>query len=208
MQRCPSVNLSDASSKIPAPRTIHSGYHLTTAGWINDTRPGNTSRFPGRRPRGGQTSIQLLAVAPNPRNAAGLSHTRITAALRRGPASPRRGPRRADPRRAAGPPAGPADPLVTAYAAIVRATAAVISTFNTQVSGLHQEVEAHFGRHRDAEIYRSQPGLGEILSARVLGEFDDDPKRFNGSGQQGLRRQQPDHARLGQEEDRHRPPGP
>ena len=37
---------------------------------------------------------------------------------------------------------------------------------------------AHFGRHRDAEIYASQPRLGAILASRVLGEFGDDPHRF------------------------------
>lgn len=35
-----------------------------------------------------------------------------------------------------------------------------------------------FGRHPDAEIYASQPGLGVILAARVLGEFGDDPRRY------------------------------
>jgi hypothetical protein len=35
-------------------------------------------------------------------------------------------------------------------------------------------VAHHFGRHRDAEIYASQPGLGVILGARVLAEFGDD----------------------------------
>ena len=32
--------------------------------------------------------------------------------------------------------------------------------------------------HPDAEIYRSQPGLGVILGARVLAEFGDDPARY------------------------------
>ena len=36
----------------------------------------------------------------------------------------------------------------------------------------------HFGRHPDAEIYQSQPGLAAILGARVLGEFGDDPGRY------------------------------
>jgi Transposase IS116/IS110/IS902 family len=35
-----------------------------------------------------------------------------------------------------------------------------------------------FGQHADAEIYRSQPGLGLILGARVLAEFGDDPDRY------------------------------
>jgi transposase len=39
-------------------------------------------------------------------------------------------------------------------------------------------VEADFGRHPDAEIYLSQPGLGPVLGARVLGEFGDDPDRY------------------------------
>ena len=39
-------------------------------------------------------------------------------------------------------------------------------------------VAEHFGRHRDAEIYLSQPGLGTVLGARVLAEFGDDPDRF------------------------------
>jgi hypothetical protein len=41
--------------------------------------------------------------------------------------------------------------------------------------------EAHVGRHPDAEIYRSQPGLGDLLGARVLGEFGDDPDRYAGA---------------------------
>src|SRR5690606_13943341 len=31
---------------------------------------------------------------------------------------------------------------------------------------------------RDADIYTSLPGLGVILSARILGEFGDDPHRY------------------------------
>ena len=33
-------------------------------------------------------------------------------------------------------------------------------------------------KHPDADIYRSLPGLGVILGARVLGEFGDDPNRY------------------------------
>ena len=39
-------------------------------------------------------------------------------------------------------------------------------------------MRVHFGRHPDAEIYLSQPGLGPVLGARVLGEFGDDPDRY------------------------------
>ena len=68
--------------------------------------------------------------------------------------------------------------LTAAYAATVRALIAVITTLNDQVKALQGQVEADFGRHPDAEIYRSQPGLGPILGARVLGEFGDDPHRY------------------------------
>ncbi|GLY19942.1 hypothetical protein Kisp01_69560 [Kineosporia sp. NBRC 101677] len=36
----------------------------------------------------------------------------------------------------------------------------------------------YFGRHPDAEIYLSQPGLALVLSARILGEFGDDADRY------------------------------
>ena len=49
---------------------------------------------------------------------------------------------------------------------------------NAQVAELAQELEAHFEQHPDAEVVRSLPGLGTILSARVLGEFGDEPNRY------------------------------
>ena len=47
-----------------------------------------------------------------------------------------------------------------------------------QTEVLAGQVEQGFGQHPDAEIYRSQPGLGMILGARVLAEFGDDPDRY------------------------------
>jgi hypothetical protein len=41
----------------------------------------------------------------------------------------------------------------------------------TQTEVLAGQVEQGFGQHPDAEIYRSQPGLGLILGARVLAGF-------------------------------------
>jgi hypothetical protein len=43
---------------------------------------------------------------------------------------------------------------------------------------LEAELATHFETHPDADIYRSLPGLGVILGARVLGEFGDDPNRY------------------------------
>jgi transposase len=72
-----------------------------------------------------------------------------------------------------------APPAVTqAFAVSAQALIAIISTLNTQIMQLQAEVDAHFGRHPNAEIYLSQPGLGVILAARVLAEFGDDPDRY------------------------------
>src|SRR5207244_736813 len=68
--------------------------------------------------------------------------------------------------------------LTAAYAATARSLIAVITTLNAQVKILEDQVRDHFGRHPDAEIYQSQPGLAAILGARVLGEFGDDPGRY------------------------------
>ena len=69
--------------------------------------------------------------------------------------------------------------LAGAYAVTVRSTVAVITVCNSEIATLQGQVEAYFGRHPDVEIYRSQPGLGQILGARVLGEFGDDPHRYH-----------------------------
>ena len=55
---------------------------------------------------------------------------------------------------------------------------AILKALNTQIDQIATVVVEHFGRHPDAEIYASQPGLGVVLSARVLGEFGDDPTRY------------------------------
>ena len=70
-------------------------------------------------------------------------------------------------------------PAVTAaYAASVRALAAVLVTLNEQIAVMQEQVEAYFGQHPAAEVILSQPGLGLVLGARVLAEFGDDPHRY------------------------------
>lgn len=68
--------------------------------------------------------------------------------------------------------------MTAAYAAVVRAQAAILATLNVQIMAMEEQVEAHFGQHPDAEIYLSQPGLGVVLGARVLAEFGDDNARY------------------------------
>ncbi len=65
-----------------------------------------------------------------------------------------------------------------AFGATTRAAVSIIVELNHQISDLEAELSTHFETHPDADIYRSLPGLGVILGARVLGEFGDDPNRY------------------------------
>jgi transposase len=53
-----------------------------------------------------------------------------------------------------------------------------LRVLDQQIATLQRQVVAHFGRHPDAEVLASQPGLGQVLGARVLAEFGDDPNRY------------------------------
>ena len=123
-------------------------------------------------------TLELLGKAPDPASAARLSIKQISAALKRA--------RRRDVAAKAtaiqtvlrteylGQPAV----VTAAYAASVRALVALLATLNEQVKALQGPLEASFGRHPDAEIILSQPGLGAVLGARVLAEFGDDHDRY------------------------------
>ena len=123
-------------------------------------------------------ALELLAKAPDPARAARLTRAQISAALKRA-----RRHHIADKTTAVlaalrGEQLGQPPTLTAAYAATVRALISVIITLNEQISSLEEQVKDHFGRHPDAEIYLSQPGMGAILGARVLAEFGDDPHRY------------------------------
>ncbi|WP_055750315.1 IS110 family transposase [Frankia sp. AvcI1] len=123
-------------------------------------------------------TLELLGKAPTPAAARRLTVAQLSAALkrarRRDIAEKSRKIRAAF--QAAQPPVRPA--TAAAYGAVVRAQVGLIGTLNAEIDRLGEQVEAHFGQHPDAEIYRSQPGLGTVLAARVLAEFGDDPKRY------------------------------
>ena len=123
-------------------------------------------------------ALELLAKVPDPARARRLTRAQVSAALKRarrrdipGKATAILAALRSD--QLGQPPA-----VTAAYAVTVRSLIAVITVLNEQVKTLQGQVEADFGRHPDAEIYLSQPGLGPILGARVLGEFGDDPDRY------------------------------
>jgi hypothetical protein len=123
-------------------------------------------------------ALELLGKAPDPGRAARLTRAQVSAVLKR--TGRYKIKERTDAILAAlrSPQLGQPPALTAAYAATVRSLIAVIITLNEQVASLQGQVEAHFGQHPDAEIYLSQPGLGAITGARVLGEFGDDPHRY------------------------------
>jgi transposase len=123
-------------------------------------------------------ALELLGKAPDPARAAKLTRAQVSAALKRARRRDIRGKTTAILAALRSAQLGQPPALTAAYAATVRALIAVITTLNDQVKALQGQVEADFGRHPDAEIYQSQPGLGPILGARVLGEFGDDPHRY------------------------------
>jgi hypothetical protein len=135
---------------------------------------------------GAPDALELLGKAPDPARAARLTRAQVSAALKRA------GRRNITDRATAilsalrGEQLGQPAAVTAAYAVTVRSLIAVIAALNEQVKILQGQVEADFGRHPDAETYRSQPGIGAILGARVPGcpgarvpgEFGDDPDRY------------------------------
>jgi transposase len=123
-------------------------------------------------------ALELLERAPDPDRAGRLSRSKIAAALTRA--------RRRDVEtRAEQIQAVLRAPALRQPAAVERAYATIVTTqirllvgILEQLPGLEEVLSQGFGRHPDAEIYTSQPGLGVVLGARVLAEFGDDPHRY------------------------------
>ena len=123
-------------------------------------------------------TLELLGKAPDPARARKLTRAQVSAALKRARRRNITGKATAILAALRSPQLGQPPAVTAAYAATVRSLIAVITVLNEQVKTLQGQVEEHFGRHPDAEIYRSQPGMGTVLGARVLAEFGDDPHRY------------------------------
>ena len=124
-------------------------------------------------------ALGVLGRAPSPEQGAHLSLTAIQSALKRGGRQRNIAARAREIRAALGTEQLAAAATVTAaFAATTRATVGIIAELNHQISELEAALAAHFETHPDADIYLSQPGLGVVLGARVLGEFGDDPNRY------------------------------
>ena len=124
-------------------------------------------------------ALAVLAAAPTPEQGRRLSQTRIETLLRRGGRQRNLAVTATRIKTALGSEQLSArSGVVPAYAASASALIAVLTVMVNQTEVLAGQVEQGFGQHPDVEIYRSQPGLGTILGARVLAEFGDDHGRY------------------------------
>ena len=124
-------------------------------------------------------ALAVLAIAPTPDQGRGLSVKRVETALRRG-GRQRYVAARAEAIHAALHSEQLSQPplVAEAFGASVSALVGVLTASVTAAAALERQLEASFGQHPAAELYRSQPGLGSVLGARVLAEFGDDPLRY------------------------------
>ena len=129
----------------------------------------------------GTDTLELLAKAPEPAAAARLTIAQISAALKRARRRDVAGKARQIRAALREQHLGQPEIVTEAYAAGVRASAAVIAVLNEQVKVMEARVESFFRRHPDAGVYLSQPGIGVITGARMLGEFGDAPGRYAGA---------------------------
>ena len=124
-------------------------------------------------------ALAVLAAVPSPEQGRQLSQARIETLLRKAGRQRNVAVTAAKIRAALGSEQLTARPgVIPAYPASTSALVAVLTAMVAQTEVLAGQVEQGFGQHPDAEIYRSQPGLGVILGARVLAEFGDDPDRY------------------------------
>ncbi|HSO91580.1 MAG TPA: IS110 family transposase [Arthrobacter sp.] len=127
----------------------------------------------------GRDAMAVLGAAPGPNAGARLTQARVQALLRHAGRQRYLAARAGEIVEALHSPQLPARPgIEAAYTATTAALVAVIRELNTQIGVLQGQVEESFGRHPDAEVYLSQPGMGPVLGARVLGEFGDAEDRY------------------------------
>lgn len=102
-------------------------------------------------------ALELLAKAPDPQRAARLSRAQIAAVLTRANRKDVAGRSARIQQILRTPQLHQPTAVTSAFAAVVTSQARIIATLEDQIGELGQVVGDHFGRHRDAEIYISQP---------------------------------------------------
>jgi len=123
-------------------------------------------------------SLTLLERAPTPAQGRTLSLAKIASALRKARRhhveeravaiqNALRAPRLEQPA-----------VVASARGVAVADLAGLLRDVLARIEHQEKELSSSLKGHPDAEIYLSQPGLGVVLSARVLGEFGDDPNAY------------------------------
>ena len=152
----------------------------------NQLRSALAKFFPGALPLLGDEPTELrdalavLSLAANPEQGRRLSQSKIRASLAR------YGRQRNLDLKAAQiqaqlrtPQLELSSPKVTsAYSDEVGYLVRTLIQVRSEVGQLEEQMAVDFREHPDAEILLSQPGLGIVLGARVLGESGDDPTRY------------------------------
>ena len=127
----------------------------------------------------GLDALSLLKQAPTPEQGRRLSLAKISSTLRKA------GRRNLEQRAARiqhtlrAPRLEESELVAQAYRVTVVSLAGVLEEVIANIEHQEKELGPWLQRHPDAEIYLSQPGLGVVLSARVLAEFGDDPNQFH-----------------------------
>ena len=123
-------------------------------------------------------ALELLARAPDPARAARLTRAQVAAALTRARRRDITGKSGVIVAALRGEQLRQPEPVTAVYAATVSSLTVIIAALSGEIAKMEQQVTDCFRRHPDAAIYLSQPGLGEILGGRELGEFGDDAHRY------------------------------
>jgi transposase len=124
-------------------------------------------------------AAEVLLVAPTPELGRRLSRNKIAGALRRGGRKLHIEERTAVIQECLRRPQLEQPALITqAFAKTTSSLARRLRQLNQEMATLEAQLAELFEMHPDAEIYRSLPGLGLVLGARVLGESGDDPTRY------------------------------
>lgn len=124
-------------------------------------------------------TLAVLGRAPDPAVGTRLSVAQIRAVLKRGGRQRNLEPRAEQIQSALRSEQLTApDPVASAFAATTKATVGILIELNRQIEDLEVVLADRFEQHPDAVIYLSLPGLGDVLGARALGEFGDDPNRY------------------------------
>jgi transposase len=173
---------SDLAEAIKVLARAHQSLIWTRGRQVNQLRSTLREYYPAALELGelyGPDALGVLAAAPTPSLGRTLSQKRIASAISRA-GRQRRLEERAAQIQALLRADQLAAPVVVSEAmgASTAALVAVIGELNTQIARLEEQLAEGFEKHPDAKVVRSLPGLGTILSARVLGEFGDDPNRY------------------------------